>query len=92
MKRTFIYTDSDVFESPLKLYQLEKVLECSDFVRISKDALVNLMKIEQVTPQLNRNLLLVLKNHEKISLSRRYVKAFKDKLRGKSPSQKGEMI
>lgn len=79
-KKTFLYTIDDMYEISEKLYQLEEKLSKSHFFRISKDTVVNLMHIKSVHPQLNRNLLVVLKSGEKLIMSRRYVSEFRSKL------------
>lgn len=80
-KKTFLYTIDDIYEISEKLYQLEEQLSNLHFFRVSKDTLVNLMHIKSVHPQLNRNLLILLKNDEKLIMSRRYVSEFKTKLK-----------
>ena len=40
-KRTFLYTKAGVYETPLRLYELEERLAPRDFVRASKSAVVN---------------------------------------------------
>ena len=39
--RTFLYTAGEVFETPLRLYELEKLLAARGFLRASKSAVVN---------------------------------------------------
>ena len=41
-RKTFVYTEDDVFESKLKLYEMEEKLCRSSFFRVSKSCLVNL--------------------------------------------------
>ena len=43
--KVFIYTQSKVYETKQKLYELEGVLKEKKFLRISKSTLLNLMKI-----------------------------------------------
>ena len=50
--RTFIYTESKVYESKQRIYELEDILKPKHFLRISKASLVNLMKITSVKPAL----------------------------------------
>jgi len=39
-KKTFFYTKDDVYETPLKLYELEEQLESSDFFRAGKSIII----------------------------------------------------
>ena len=41
-RNTFIYTEESTYESELKLYELEQQLEKKDFIRISKQSIINL--------------------------------------------------
>ena len=78
--RTFIYLNSDCYETAHKLYELEEILNERRFIRISKSVIVNLMKIDAVRPALNGRYLCHLKNGEDVIISRKYVSEFKEKL------------
>ena len=78
--RTFIYLNSDCYETAHKLYELEEILNERRFIRISKSVIVNLLKIECVKPALNGRYLCHLKNGEDVIISRKYVPEFKEKL------------
>lgn len=80
--RTFIYTASKVYESKQRIYELEDMLKPKHFLRISKAALVNLMKISSVKPALGGRFGAVLSNGEEIIISRKYVPELKKTLRG----------
>ena len=80
--RVFLYTASDSYEIRLKLYELEDLLQKKSFLRISKSMIVNLMKISSVRPALNGRFSAVLKNGEEIIISRKYVPALKQVLKG----------
>ncbi len=47
-RRTFVYTEHDIFESKLKLYEMEEKLCSLGFFRISKSCLVNLKYIKSI--------------------------------------------
>lgn len=75
-KRTFVYLDKSVLETPLKLYE---VIECGfhqSYFRASKSSIINIDKIKSAIPLLNGNLLIELFNGEKVLISRRYVSDF----------------
>lgn len=80
--RTFIYTSSKVYESKQRIYELEDILKSRYFLRISKAAIANLMKIISVKPALGGRFGAVLSNGEEIIISRRYVPDLKKTLRG----------
>ena len=80
--RLFLYTAADSYEIRMKLYELEDLLKDRNFLRISKSMIVNLMKITSVRPALNGRFSAVLKNGEEIIISRKYVPALKQILKG----------
>lgn len=57
------------------------------FLRISRAALVNLMKIKSIRPALNGRFLAVLTNGEEIVISRKYVPDLKRTLRGEAQNE-----
>ena len=75
--KTFLYTKDQVYEVQKRLYELESILDDKDFFRCSKAIIVNVTKIEELKPELTRNIMAVLSNGEVVVISRRYVKAFK---------------
>ena len=80
--KTFLYLEKETYESRKRLYELEKVTDSFHFIRISKSAIVNLMKVESIKPALNGRFLCKLKNGEEVIISRKYVQGLKDKLKG----------
>ena len=81
-ERVFLYTARDSYEIRMKLYELESLLKSRHFLRISKGMLVNLMKISSVRPALNGRFSALLKNGEEVIISRKYVPALKQTLKG----------
>lgn len=79
-KKTFIYLHKDVYESSLRLYELEDKFANSDFFRASKSTIINLSKIKVITPIFGGKLEVVLENNEKLLVSRQYVPLLKRKL------------
>jgi len=80
-KQTFMYTDSDVFETPLRLYMLEERLSSGSFFRASKNTIVNLSKIASLMPVFGGRMEAQLTNGERVTISRQYVPLLKTKLR-----------
>ena len=78
-KKTFIYCERDVYESKLKLYELEE-LAMSDFFRISKSIIVNASKIKALIPSFSGRVEAVLTNKETVIISRQHVSELKKAL------------
>jgi len=77
--KTFVYSDKNVYRSRLKLYEIEETLINSDFLRISKQVLVNVRKIKSVAPAGDSRLKATLTNGEKVIISRQYVPVLKER-------------
>ena len=78
--KVFAYTDKGVYEVRKKLYEIESEYSYTDFLRISKSAIVNVSKIAYLKPIFNGRFEAKLKNNEKIIISRQYVLDLKKKL------------
>ncbi|MBR6969068.1 MAG: LytTR family transcriptional regulator DNA-binding domain-containing protein [Ruminococcus sp.] len=78
--RVFAYCNSEVYEIKYKLYELEEMYTPLDFVRCSKSMIVNMEKIDFLSPLFSGKLEANLKNGEKIIISRQYVHNLKSKL------------
>ncbi|MBC8570672.1 LytTR family transcriptional regulator DNA-binding domain-containing protein [Oscillospiraceae bacterium NSJ-54] len=79
-KKTFLYQDKEVYETPLRLYELEERLSGSDFIRISKSAIVNLARVSSLRPEFGGRLELSLENGERVLVSRQYAPALREKI------------
>ena len=79
-RKTFVYTEEGVYESGMKLYELEwQLCECG-FFRASKSSLVQLRYIRSLKPDINRKIRCTLENGEQIMVSRQYAEELKKKL------------
>ena len=78
--KTFLYTADAVYQTPLKLYELEERLAGTEFVRASKQMLVNFDHVASIRPALNARLQLMLDNGEAVIVSRQYAPVIKRKL------------
>ena len=78
--KVFIYCEEKVFQSKLKLYEIETEYENGDFFRASKSTILNISKIESVSPVFYGKFEALLQNGEKVFISRQYVPIFKKKL------------
>ncbi|MDO4565510.1 MAG: LytTR family DNA-binding domain-containing protein [Clostridia bacterium] len=70
--KVFLYAAKDVYETPLKLYEIEERLRAHSFVRASKSQVVNFNRVESVRPDFNGRLSLTMQNGEKLLVSRQY--------------------
>lgn len=72
-EHVFAYTEKKVYELKSRLYELENAYKDKHFLRCSKSIILNLMKIECLSPALNGRFNAHLKNNENIIISRQYV-------------------
>ena len=79
-KRCFSYTAGDVYETPLRLYELEELLSCSGFIRSSKSQIINISKIKTLCPDFGGRLEVEMVNGEILIVSRQYSKLIKERL------------
>ena len=79
-KRTFLYTKNEIYETELKLYELEEQLKDADFFRANKSCIINFRHIASLKSELNRRLLVTMTNGEKLIVSRQYAEYVKEKL------------
>lgn len=79
-QKVFAYGEEAVYEIKSKLYELEEDLPEQDFLRVTKSMILNLNKIESLSPALGGRFEALLNNGEKIIISRQYVVSLKRKL------------
>lgn len=79
-RKTFVYTENDVYESALKLYELERQLDECGFFRASKSCLVQLKYIKSLKADIDRKIRVTLENGERIMVSRAYAEELRKKL------------
>ena len=63
-----------------KLYELEEELPARDFMRSAKSTILNLNKIKSLTPAFGGRFEALLKNGDKVIISRQYVNVLKERL------------
>ena len=76
-KHTFLYTASAVFETPLRLYEIEERLSGSFFCRVSKSCIIQVKKIRSLEPDFGGRLLVTMENGERLNVSRQYAGGIK---------------
>lgn len=80
-RRTFLYAGNAVYESALRLYELEDALREMDFIRAGRSVIVNFRRIQSIRPELGGRLLLTMDNGERVYVSRQYAGEMNAKLR-----------
>lgn len=79
-KHTFIYTAKEIYETSLRLYELEQQLPCADFFRANKSCILNMKHISSIKADIDGRLLLTMDSGEKLWVSRQYAPEFKKKI------------
>lgn len=79
-KKTFFYTQKEVYESPLRLYEIEEKFAGVEFFRAAKSLIINLKHVRTFIPSLGGKIEVTLDNKERLFVSRQYVHSLKEKL------------
>ncbi|VYU35367.1 LytTR family transcriptional regulator [Clostridium tertium] len=79
-EKTFIYCEDDVYQTALNLLELENSYSSVGFLRISKSMIVNLYKIKKLKSYTSGRIEVIMKNDEKIIVSRHYAPMLRQKL------------
>jgi DNA-binding LytR/AlgR family response regulator len=79
-EKVFIYTTERVYETSMRLYEIEEMFKDTSVIRVNKSAILNLVKVDHVSPMLNGRIKAILDNGETLIISRQYVLNFKKKL------------
>lgn len=78
--RVSVYTQNQIYESKLKLYELKEMLGASPFAQINKSVIVNIDCIKSIQAEFSGNYRVKLKyRREVLTISRKYFKEFKDR-------------
>lgn len=80
-KKTFLYTYRAVYESALRLYELEDALRNLDFLRVGRSCILNFQHVRSVRPELGGRWLVTMDNGELVGVSRQYAGELNAKLR-----------
>jgi DNA-binding LytR/AlgR family response regulator len=79
-KKSFLYTKTDIYETPLRLYELEEQLRFTEFFRANKSCIINFAQIKSLKSDLDGRILITMSNREKLFVSRQYAAIVKKKL------------
>lgn len=75
-----IYTADAKYETPLKLYEIEEKFRNSHFLRVSRYTIINLRRVDYLEPLFNGRMMAVMKNGQKVVITRMYIPALKEAL------------
>lgn len=78
--KVFLYLEREVYETKMRLYELEDSFQGTDFFRASKSCIVNLSKVKRLSPAFNGRFEALMQNGERVIISRQYVSVLKQKL------------
>jgi DNA-binding LytR/AlgR family response regulator len=79
-RKTFLYTEGGVFETSLKLYELEERLSSEEFIRATKSSILNFSKVTSIRTDFGGRLNCTMENGEVVIVSRQYAVKIKQKL------------
>lgn len=77
----FAYTTNNIYRIAMSLIDIETIYLEFGYFRCSKSMIINMNMIASVQSELGNRIIATLKNHEKIIISRHYVKAFREFLK-----------
>ncbi len=78
--KVFMYCKQNVYETKLKLYEIEEEYKNTNYIRASKSIILNVSKIKSISPAYSGRFEALLFNGEKVIISRQYVPNLKNKL------------
>lgn len=76
-----VYTQNDIFEAKMKLYELKDLLDAFPFAQINKSIIVNINCVKSIQAEFSGNYRIKQKTRsEVLTLSRKYFREFKDRI------------
>ncbi len=78
--KVFLYCKQNVYETRLKLYEIEEEYKNTNYFRASKSVILNVTKIKSISPAYSGRFEALLFNGETVVISRQYVSELKKKL------------
>lgn len=79
-KQVYLYTQTTIYTSDLRLYEIEERCMEYDFLRVSKSTIINFQKIQSLRPDLDGRIQITMKNNKKLFVSRQYAPILKKRL------------
>jgi DNA-binding LytR/AlgR family response regulator len=75
-----VHTEQSRYKAGERLYQMERLLDPRQFLRISHSVIVARDKIKRITPALSSKFVLSMTNGMAVDVTRSYYAIFKDRL------------
>ena len=72
-----VHTKDKVYKTSESLSRFENILDPEKYLRVSNSVIIKTDQIEKVTPTLYMKFILVMKNSEKVDVTRNYYSKFK---------------
>jgi len=73
-----MHTSQDKYKAGERLYQLERLLDPMQFLRISNSVIIAKNKIKRIVPALSSKFILTMSNGQSVDVTRSYYGIFKD--------------
>ena len=80
-KKTVVFCERENYQSRKRLYQVHEELADNGLVQISKYCILNINKLERITPLLNSHMEAVLSNGKYLYVTRKYLAGIKQALK-----------
>ena len=78
--KVMLITEESVYETPLKMYEIEEKFKNTGFLRVSRYSMINLRKVSYLEPLVTGRMVAVMKNGDKVGITRLYIQALKNAL------------
>ena len=75
-----IHTSQGKFKTSERIYQLERLLNPEQFLRVSNSVIIAISKIKRIKPTLSSKFILTMSNGQFVDVTRSYYGIFKDRL------------
>jgi DNA-binding LytR/AlgR family response regulator len=80
-KKTFAFCEKGSYQIKKRLYQIYEELTDNGFVQVSKYCILNINKLEEITPLVNSHMEAVLSNGKCLYVTRKYLAGIKQMLK-----------
>lgn len=78
--KVMLITEEATYETPLKMYEIEEKFKNTGFLRVSRYSIINLRKVSYLEPLFNGRMVAVMKNGDKVVITRLYIQSLKNAL------------
>ena len=72
-----VHTDGDTYYAQERMYQLERILDPKEFIRVSKSVIVSRRNVKRIRPMLSKKFVLILTNGTKVDVTKKYYDGFR---------------